>query len=120
LAHGTPVDPLWGSVDLLTAPEAGLRHLAEVAQADCICLGQTHVPALRRLGRVLFLNPGSLGLPLYGVPDPTYAVWSDGDVRIHHLHYDTGITRRKLALLPLDPDVADRLGNVLQTGLAGE
>ncbi|MBF8285161.1 MAG: hypothetical protein HW378_4076, partial [Anaerolineales bacterium] len=50
-------------------------------RADFVVVGHTHVPALRRVDNVLFINPGSLGQPRYGVPDATYAVWNDGQVQ---------------------------------------
>jgi protein phosphatase len=117
LAHATPADPLFGSADLLTTPYARLRQAADVAQADFVCLGHSHVPALRRVGDVLFVNPGSLGQPRYGVPDPTYAVWTDGDVQIRHLHYHPEPVCQKLALLPLEPEIVAALSEVLRTGL---
>jgi protein phosphatase len=72
------------------------------------------------VGDTLFLNPGSLGQPRYGTPDPTYAVWDDGRVQIQHLHYDPEPVCRKLALQPLDPEVVARLAGVLRTGLETE
>jgi putative phosphoesterase len=117
LAHGSPDDPLFGKLDLLTAPDAVLSQAAQTAGTDVICLAQTHIPALRQVNGKLFINPGSLGQPRYGTPDPTYAVWEDGHVQIRHLHYDPSPTCNKLACLPLDPDIIARLADVLRTGL---
>ncbi len=85
--------------------------------ADFVVLGHTHVPALRRANGTLFINPGSLGQPRYGVPDATYAVWEDGDVRIRHLHYDHDATAQRLRLAPLSPEVVEQLAEILETGI---
>jgi diadenosine tetraphosphatase ApaH/serine/threonine PP2A family protein phosphatase len=82
-----------------------------------IVLGHTHLPALRRFGGQLIVNPGSLGQPRYGVPDATYAVWDDGRVQIHHLHYDHESVARRLRLAPLSPEVLEALCETLETGL---
>lgn len=117
LCHGTPTDPLHGELHAATAPEAELRALFEPVQAGVIVLGHTHLPALRQLGKQLIVNPGSLGQPRYGVPDPTYAVWDDGRLQIHHLHYDHAAVAQRLRLLPLGPDSVDLLSDALETGL---
>jgi predicted phosphodiesterase len=97
------------------------------AQADVVLVGHTHIPAIRRVGRETgdgrtryVVNPGSLGQPRYGVPDATYAVWEDGQLQIHHLHYPHERTAQKLGLLPLDPDMVDILQGILERGGIGE
>jgi len=118
VCHGTPANPLQGDLHPATAPEAELRALFEPVAADVIVLGHTHLPALRLLGRQLIVNPGSLGQPRYGVPDATYAVWNDGRVQIHHLHYDHGALAQRLRLARFGPDTLDVLSEVIETGLA--
>jgi diadenosine tetraphosphatase ApaH/serine/threonine PP2A family protein phosphatase len=118
LAHATPAHPLDGALDLLTASDAALMESLGGHRADFVVLGHTHVPALRRAnGGTLFINPGSLGQPRYGVPDATYAVWEDGDVRIKHLHYDHDATAQRLRLAPLSPEVIEQLMGILERGL---
>jgi len=117
LAHATLARPLDGALDLLTASDAALREALGGLRADFVVLGHTHVPALRRTNGTLFINPGSLGQPRYGVPDATYAVWEDGDVRIWHLHYDHDATAQRLRLAPLSPEVVEQLTGVLETGM---
>jgi putative phosphoesterase len=118
LTHGTPIDPLGGQVNPATRPEVELHSLFNGIAADVIVLGHTHVPAIRQLGGRLIVNPGSLGQPRYGVPDATYAVWEDGDVRIRHLHYDHDATARRLRLAPLSPEVTEQLAMILELGMA--
>ncbi len=120
VCHGTPQDPLGGQVNAATAPEGELERLFGDVAADVIVLGHTHLPALRRLGSRLIVNPGSLGQPRYGVPDATYAVWEDGRVQIKHLHYDHEAVARRLRLAALSAEAAEQLEAVLSTGLAPE
>ena len=101
---------------LITMPQARLRELFGHVQADFILLGGPHVPALRQVDGRLIVCPGSLGLPRYGVPDPTFAAWQDGRVQVHHLHYHPEDTVHKLSLLPLAPEHVLRLQSILRTG----
>jgi putative phosphoesterase len=117
IAHATPSRPLSGHLNLLTASEAALFEALDGRRADVVVLGHTHIPALRHSQRTLFVNPGSLGQPRYGVPDATYAVWEDGIVQIKHLHYNHAAVTQKLRLLHLNPEVAVRLSAILETGL---
>jgi putative phosphoesterase len=117
LCHATPVEPIAGLFNPATATDAELETLFAGAAGDVFVLGHTHLPALRRWGPRLIVNPGSLGQPRYGSPDATYAVWDDGRLQIHHLHYDHAGAARRLSLAGLDPDVTDQLAAVLNTGL---
>ena len=101
---------------LITMPQARLKELFGDVEADIILLGGPHVPALRQVEDRLIVCPGSLGLPRYGVPDPTFAAWEDGRVQIHHLHYNPEDTNRKMSLLPLAPEHVLHLGSALRTG----
>jgi predicted phosphodiesterase len=101
---------------LITMPQARLRELFGNVEAEVILLGGPHVPALRQVDGRLIVCPGSLGLPRYGVPDPTFAAWEDGRVQVHHLHYHPQDTIRKLSLLPLAPEHRLHLQSILRSG----
>lgn len=116
LVHGTPNDPKYGAANLLFTRESVLREMVAGVAADVILMGNTHIPAIRQLDGMVLVNPGSLGQPRYGVPDPTYAVWEDGQVRIRHLHISHERTIQKLGLLPLEKQVIGRLQQILMTG----
>lgn len=116
LTRLTPDDMETETQMLITMPQARLKELVGDVEADIILLGGPHVPALRQVEDRLIVCPGSLGLPRYGVPDPTFAAWEDGRMQIHHLHYHPEDTIRKLSLLPLAPEHMLRLGSVLRTG----
>ncbi len=119
LVHGTPVEPMYGVANLLFSRQDHLRSLladTPAETADVVLMANTHVPAIRQLDRKLLVNPGSLGQPRYGVPDPTYAIWEDGNVRIRHLHISHDQTIAKIGLLPLEPSIIQRLQEILMTG----
>ncbi len=112
LAHTSP-RPL----DLLMVSDKTLQSQFEGVDADVILLGHTHVPAIRRVGNKYIVNPGSLGQPRHGLPSATYAVWEDGHLQIHHIDYDPKPTQNKLRLMSLDPEIEDRLREILDKGL---
>jgi putative phosphoesterase len=97
LCHATPADDLtyWlhqvtpeGAV--LRRPQAGVAALLGNEAAPLILCGHTHLPRAVRLGGVLIVNPGSVGLPGYeagmpvphvietGLPDASYATVEHG------------------------------------------
>lgn len=117
MTHGTPIDPLAGTINPATCPEADLHAMFDGIAADIIVLGHTHLPAMRRFGARVIVNPGSLGQPRYGTADATYAVWEDGRVQIHHLHYNHDTPQSKLRLMRLSPEVVEQLSQTLETGL---
>lgn len=120
LVHAMPSDPLTKRLSLVTAREEELEAELErlTPRPDVLLVGHTHLPGMRKVGGTYIVNPGSLGQPRNGTPDATYAVWRDGSLQIHHLHYDHDTTQRKLMMLPLDADVVDRLQEILETGNA--
>ncbi len=101
---------------LITMPQEELRKQVGNVEADVILLGGPHAPALRQIDQRLIVCPGSLGQPRYGVPDPTFAVWEDGHLQVHHLHYQFRTTLCKLSLMPLDPEHILQLQLTLRTG----
>lgn len=117
LAHASPRAPLSRPLDFIAASESTLRAELEGVDADVVLLGHTHVPALRRLGSLHLVNPGSLGQPRHGLPSATYAVWEDGHLQIKHIDYDFRPTQAKLRLMSLDPEVAERLKEILGRGM---
>ena len=116
LVHGTPLDPMYGKANLLFSKQNYLREILNGVDADVILMGNTHIPAIRQFDGRLLVNPGSLGQPRYGVPDPTYAIWEDGEVRIRHLHVSHDRTIEKIGLLPLEEPIITRLQQILMTG----
>lgn len=70
VAHGHPGD-LAAVVDLGSAVD-DLARVAQALAADVVVVGHTHRPMVRRVGRVLFVNPGAVG---EGEPDDERPAW---------------------------------------------
>jgi putative phosphoesterase len=71
LTHGAPSDNLGRALPLVTMKEDGLTAEIEDLGADVVLLGHTHVPAIRRVGATVLINPGSLAQPRHGSPSPS-------------------------------------------------
>lgn len=57
LVHSTPWEPRGAYIH----PESGLLDRFAEAEADFVLYGHTHQQLVRRIGRVLVINPGSAG-----------------------------------------------------------
>jgi putative phosphoesterase len=117
LAHASPRKPLGRELDFATMSEDKLRAELDNVNADVVLVGHTHVPAIRRIGKMHVVNPGSLGQPRHGLPSATYAIWEDGHLQIKHIDYDPTPTQNKLPLMRLDAPVETRLREVLGKGM---
>ena len=56
--------------------------------ADVVFIGHTHLPMVREINGVTYINPGSVGQPRDGIPLASYAVWEDGRIEIKRVPYD--------------------------------
>ena len=93
LTHGSPA-----AIDeyiLPDTPEARLAELAELADADIIAVGHTHVPLVRRVGEAWFVNTGSVGRNEVASPDgrppgACYAILdvTGSKVRVEHVEVE--------------------------------
>ncbi len=98
LTHGSPASP--DEHLLPDTPEGRLGELAEMAEADVVICGHSHVPFVRKVGKTWFVNTGSVGRPDDGDPRACYAVLETGarrfQVRHFRLDYDTVRTVRAM------------------------
>ena len=71
-------------------PADRLACLADMSQADIILMGHSHLPFVRRVNEVLFINPGSIGNIKDSDARPSYAVLdvSTGEAEIIKLDYE--------------------------------
>ena len=81
LVHGSPT-----SINEALGPDTAENHLtalAEDAKVDVIVHGHTHRPSARYVGRVCFVNPGSVGRPEGGDPRACYSIlrFEDGMIK---------------------------------------
>ena len=114
ICHAVPSDPLFGYCE-----SDSPRWVTEVENvaADVILVGHTHVPALRRIGTSVVVNPGSLGQPKTGSPEAHYAVWEDGKFELKSYPYPFGTAAAKIQALPIDATIRDELSGILRTGV---
>ncbi|HTZ84416.1 MAG TPA: YfcE family phosphodiesterase [Candidatus Acidoferrales bacterium] len=113
LCHAKPSDPLYGY-----CPEESDEWVEELEQvnADVLLVGHTHTPFIRKIGKKIVVNPGSLGQPKTGKPDGCYAIWENGDFQLKSFPYAVDKTVERLKGLAFPPDVEKDLITVLQTG----
>jgi len=116
LTHAGPTG-LFDHYDLLSAPKELVEAEIRDIKADIVLVGHTHRPGIRQILDKVIVAPGSLGAPRYGVPDATFAAWTDGTIRVHHLHYDHHTAAHKLAALPLDVSCRETLQQALERGM---
>lgn len=71
---------------------ASFRRLAGLAAADVVIVGHTHIPYVKLVDGVLFVNAGSIGKPKDGDPRACYAMLQEDDgmvsVTFHRVAYD--------------------------------
>ncbi|ADY26109.1 metallophosphoesterase [Deinococcus proteolyticus MRP] len=113
--HGTPHDPEQ-KLDLADSEEK-LQVLAAQFPAQLIVSAGTHIPYLRRVGEVTFLDPGSVGLSLNHEPGADVAVvdclpGASSQVTLHKVPYDVASAAFDVLAWELPPQIAQ----VLKTG----
>ncbi|HUT52403.1 MAG TPA: YfcE family phosphodiesterase [bacterium] len=85
LVHASPVS----MKEHLTpdTPKKRLRKLIPAAEADVIICGHSHLPFVREISGVYFINPGSVGRPDDGDPRASYAILNITVKSIQVQHY---------------------------------
>jgi putative phosphoesterase len=114
--HASPRNHLFRYTLIPTASDDHVRKQVSNVRADYVLLGHTHFPMLRRAGRPLVMNPGSVGQPRDGDPRAAYAVIEDGVVTLKRARYDVERTVGDLKRLPLEATIVDRLAAILRAG----
>ena len=94
-----------------------LRELGRIADADIVLVGHSHRAFFRDVDGVLFVNPGSVGLPLDGDPRASYAILEalHGKVTLRRVAYDIEAAVEALRSKGLPPEV----GEGLRRGISG-
>jgi protein phosphatase len=117
LCHAKPSDPLYG----YSAPDSS-EWVAEVEtlQTDVLLVGHTHLPLMRRIGKHLIVNPGSLGQSMTGKAEARYAVWEDGSFQLKAYSYPVEKTVTKVRALLFPQDVEKDLVHILRDGALRE
>jgi diadenosine tetraphosphatase ApaH/serine/threonine PP2A family protein phosphatase len=99
LVHGTPRDPL--DEYLMKDPEMWMKRV-QSADADIVCVGHSHLQFNLMAGKVVVLNPGSVGQPRDGDPRAAYAVIEDGRIELKRIEYpiEAAVARVEASSLP--------------------
>ena len=113
LTHATPSDPHYGHI--AADSEDWIAETGRI-DTDVLLVGHTHVPLIRRIGRKLIVNPGSVGQPRSGDARASYAVWDDGEFILRKALYPVETTIAKLKLLGFKETVEQELATTLRTG----
>lgn len=117
LVHGTPtLNTLYWTED---RPDSFFRQMAEHAglkEHDAIAFGHTHMPYVKALDGVLFVNTGSVGKPKDGDPRAGWALLTvspDGalSAEIRRTEYDVGAAGRAIEAAGLPPRLAELLAS---------
>lgn len=107
--HGSPNDPIHAyiyreSVDKKFIEEQGTTQ-------DIVLMGQTHQPYVKKVGNILFVNPGSVGQPRDGDPRASYAVvdLDANEASIIRREYDIDCTVEHNNQTDIPSEVGERL-----------
>jgi putative phosphoesterase len=111
--HAIPSDPLFAYCDETSDQ---WQHEVDGIKADVLLVGHTHTPFMRRLGRTLIVNPGSLGQPKTGRPSACYALYEDGNFALQEYEYSIDKTMRAIREMPIPAEDQEGLISVLHTG----
>jgi len=93
-------------------PRATFERVAAVAAADVLLFGHTHLPYQKKVGKVLFVNTGSIGKPKDGDRRAGYVILETGRrprVEFRRVEYDVAAAARAVRDSGLPPRFADML-----------
>ena len=116
LSHAAPDGDLYKSHLQPEISDALLKAEIDDIDADFICCGHTHLPMIREIGGKMFVNPGSVGLPLDGDSRASYAVFQDGSIKLRRVKYDIAKTVERLCESTLPATAAAQLAQILHSG----
>ncbi len=111
--HAIPSDPLF-TYCAETADQ--WQREVDCVTASVLLVGHTHTPFIRRLGRTLIVNPGSLGQPKTGRPFACYALYEDGNFALKEYEYPIDKTMNAIRAMPISVEDQEALISVLHTG----
>jgi putative phosphoesterase len=115
MVHASPLDPAEAIGP--DTPDDRLMELGQVANADIVLVGHSHRAFFRDVEGVLFVNPGSVGLPVDGDPRASYAILDAGNqkVTLRRVEYDVEGAVEAVRRMGLPPE----MGEALRRGIPG-
>jgi len=110
LFHGSPRND-----DEYIYEEGATTELLELAKADIIISGHTHVPYIKRTQMGVLVNPGAIGQPRDGDPRASYVIYEERGTRfqLRRLEYDVESTVQAIS----DAGLPSFLGARLLSGI---
>ncbi|RLF54471.1 MAG: metallophosphoesterase, partial [Thermoplasmata archaeon] len=110
VTHGSPRDEIFEYI-FPDVEDSLLIDLSEIARADIVVMGHTHVPMERRVKNKIFLNPGSVGQPRDGDPRASFMIFDTGkrEVIFRRVSYDIDSASRAILENDLPRFLAQRL-----------
>ena len=110
VTHGSPRDEIFEYVFPDVSDDL-LLQFAEIADADVLVFGHTHIPMERRVKDKIFLNPGSVGQPRDGNPMSSYMIFDteSGDVTFKRVAYNIDMASKSILEKNLPRFLAQRL-----------
>ncbi len=107
MVHGSPRNPIW---EYVYPPDVDDNFVKDL-EFDIIIMGHTHIPFIKKIGKKLILNPGSVGQPRDSNPQASFAV-VDIDkfsAKIVRMDYDIDKASQKIIKAGLPEFLALRL-----------
>ncbi|MGR3309891.1 MAG: metallophosphoesterase family protein, partial [Candidatus Brocadiales bacterium] len=123
LSHGSPngdmykyLSPDVSDSELLSELGDENADFAMPCRHDVVFIGHTHLPMIRKVGRITIVNPGSVGQPRDGIPLCSYAVWDDGNIEIKRVEYDIDAAINAYEATSISKQHIKTLSQILKTG----
>lgn len=109
-AHGSPRDPLHEYV-FPDVAQWDFRAFFRFTKMKIMALGHSHIPFVKKIGKELIFNPGSVGQPRDGNPKASYSVLDTKTKTVENirLEYDIDTAAKKIIDSGLPRSLADRL-----------
>ncbi len=110
MIHGSPRDHLSEYI-YPDHPDSLFKDFLRSTGADVLVLGHTHIPFVKKFGRKLVVNPGSVGQPRDGNPKASFATLDPrkGEIEIRRIEYTIERTQEKIVKAGLPGFLAERL-----------
>ncbi len=117
LVHASLVDPLYDYI-FDNIDDNDLMKKFKNTQADIVIFGHSHHKFFRKVGKTIFINPGSVGQPRDGDPRASYAILDTESMNVEFKRKDYDIERtiKKLKETGLSEKTKNALINILMNG----
>lgn len=107
MVHGSPREPVYEYV----YPKSKLKPLLGLVEQPVLVMGHTHIPMVKRIGKKLIINPGSVGQPRDRDRRASYCVLDakTHKAKIVRVSYDIDASAKKIRKANLPGFLAERL-----------